>query len=192
VRSLVAAIIAVCISAPSFAQTQPTRPTAYATAPTMPSAFATSPLSPCYPSLGDRPLLIGEPSLGDGLLYSAGAAASDRRRGYFNPTSPCYSGTIYPAYSAVTPLETPKKPTLRTALSQGANSLDEDQAKQLVEAKGYSKVSGLQKDSRGIWRAAATLKDGRPVKVILDLDGNIYSLPPSGEIRVRPLGRPEE
>ena len=38
------------ITGPAFAQTQPTRPSAYATAPTMPSAFATSAINPCYSS----------------------------------------------------------------------------------------------------------------------------------------------
>ncbi len=55
------------------------------------------------------------------------------------------------------------------------NSPNEDQAKSQIEAKGYLDVSGLQKDDRGIWQGAATLKDGRSVTVILDLQGNIYS-----------------
>jgi len=44
-----------------------------------------------------------------------------------------------------------------------------------IESKGYLNVSGLQKDDRGIWRGKATMKEGRSVSVILDLDGNIYS-----------------
>jgi hypothetical protein len=44
-----------------------------------------------------------------------------------------------------------------------------------IEAKGYANVSGLQKDDRGIWRGNATMKDGRSVVVIFDLEGNIYS-----------------
>jgi hypothetical protein len=151
VRIFSASIVAALISAPAFAQTQPTRPSAYATAPTMPSAFATSPLNPCYPS------------------------GRGSRRGYFNPTSPCYSGSAYAAYSAVPPPESGAKPRLRLAL--GASSLNEGQAKQRVQAKGYSRVSRFVKDSRGIWRGAATLKNGRPVEVILDLQGNVYSIP---------------
>jgi hypothetical protein len=61
------------------------------------------------------------------------------------------------------------------AALQGANSLNEEQAKVRIEAKGYLKISGLRKDDRGIWRGKATMKDGRPVTVILDLEGNIYS-----------------
>lgn len=92
----------------------------------------------------------------------------------FNPTSPCYSGTIYPSYSAIEPTEFPVK-TNREAALLDANSLNEDQAKSRIEAKGYLNVTRLQKDSRGIWRGEATMKDGRPVFVILDLEGNIYS-----------------
>jgi hypothetical protein len=72
------------------------------------------------------------------------------------------------------PLELPKTTNSKTA-SEGANSLDEDQAKLRIEAKGYSNISGLEKDSHGIWRGNARLKDGRSVDVTLDLEGNIYS-----------------
>jgi hypothetical protein len=147
------AVSAVFGSVTAFAQTQPTRPSAYATFPTMPSALATSPLNPC----------------------SSG----------FNRTSPCYSGSNYPSYSAV--------PTFEFSREQGsipkpkdASSIDELEVKQRIEAKGYSKISGLQKDSRGIWRGNATLKDGRRVQVTFDLEGNIYSeVVPSVEIWFR-------
>jgi hypothetical protein len=61
------------------------------------------------------------------------------------------------------------------ATDLNVNSSNEVQAKSQIEAKGYLAVSGLQKDDRGIWRGDATLKDGRSVTVILDLQGNIYS-----------------
>ena len=128
---------------PAFAQTQPTRPSAYPTAPTMHSAFATAALNPCYP-------------------YSS-----------YNPTSSCYTGTRYPSYSA-TGFEF-SKTTNKEALP-GAESLDEAQARLRIEAKGYSNLSRLQKDNRGIWRCRATMKDGSPVTVTLDLQGNIYSV----------------
>jgi hypothetical protein len=63
----------------------------------------------------------------------------------------------------------------QTTSAPGASSLNEDEAKSQIEAKGYSDVSGLQKDNHGIWRGKAIMKDGRPVTVILDLQGNIYS-----------------
>ena len=46
-RILTAAVIA-SMTGPAFAQTQPTRPSAYATGRTMPSAFATAALNPCH------------------------------------------------------------------------------------------------------------------------------------------------
>lgn len=93
----------------------------------------------------------------------------------FNPTSSCYTGTPYRSYSAIEPLELqgPTKPNF----SVGSASLDEDQAKHRIEAKGYSGVSELGKDQHGIWRGKATMKDGRPVAVVVDLEGNVYSIP---------------
>jgi hypothetical protein len=92
-----------------------------------------------------------------------------------NPTSPCYSGTEYLSYSATTLSESfPNTKNPRTA-ELGTNSLNEDQARSRIEAKGYSNISVLQKDDRGIWRGKATMKDGRSVAVTLDLEGNIYS-----------------
>lgn len=143
-RIVILAAIAGSIATSAVAQTQPTRPSAYPTAPTMPSAFATSSLNPC------------------------------RAHSSFNPTSPCYSGNVFPTYSALPPLEFNTK-TISKSASEGANSLSEDQAKSRIEAKGYLNISGLEQDNRGIWRGKADLKDGRPVFVTLDLEGNIYS-----------------
>jgi hypothetical protein len=163
---LIVTIAATSIGAPAFAQTQPTRPSAYLTIPTFPSAFATAPLSPCYP------------------LQRPDFFISPRRWGFFDPASPCYSGTIYPTYSAVTPSELPSRPR---AKSEGSESLNEDQALLRIGAKGYPDISGLEKDKRGIWRGKATLDDGRPVDVTLDLEGNIYSVPSTRlHIRIEP------
>jgi hypothetical protein len=141
---IAAAVFPLMTGPPAFAQTQPTRPSAYATTPTLHSAFATAALSPCYPNAS------------------------------FNPTSSCYTGTRYASYSALEPFEFHTK-TNREA-GPGAESLDETQARLRIEAKEYSNVSGLQKDNHGIWRGRAIMKDGTPVTVILDLEGNIYSL----------------
>lgn len=151
------------------AQTQPTRPSAYPTAPTMPSAFATAALNPCNSGSAREPysaFFHDDPRTD--FYHGAG-----QRWSSFNPTSPCYSGTAFPSYSAIRPDEFPNGPIRRTL--PGADSLNENQAKLRIEAKGYSNVAGLQKDNRGIWRGKATLKDGKSVAVILDLEGNIYS-----------------
>jgi hypothetical protein len=133
------------------------------TQPTRPSALATLP-----------------------TMHSAWATAplSPCRSYGLNPTSPCYSGALYPGYSAVTPFEFPKEKSSRG--TRGTDDLNEDQAKSQIEAKGYRNISKLHKDGRGIWRGEATTKDGKPVDVILDLEGNIYSQWSRLEIRIEP------
>jgi hypothetical protein len=139
---------------PVFAQTQPTQPSAYPTFPTTTSAFPTAPLNPCY-------------------AYSS-----------FNPTSPCYTGTPYPSYTAIEPFAFPRT-TNRQAVP-GPADLDEDHVRSQIEAKGYKNISGLQKDTHGIWRGRGTTGDGRAVSVVLDLEGNIYSEPSRLYIRIEP------
>ena len=56
----------------------------------------------------------------------------------------------------------------------GANSFTEGQAKSRIEAKGFTDVSSLKKDSQGIWRGKA-MKDGKPVEVSLDFEGNVVA-----------------
>jgi peptidase YpeB-like protein len=165
-RTIVAAVLLAWMTVPALPQTQPTHSSAYPTFPTLSSAWATAPLSPCN-GRGDRD-----------------------RPSSFNPTSPCYTGTPYPNYSAVEPFEFPNQKT-HPALP-GSASLDEDQAKLRIEAKGYLNISKLEKDKRGIWRGNATMKDGRSVEVTLDLEGNIYSEPSTLYIRIEPAPRVKE
>jgi hypothetical protein len=142
---------------PGFAlgQTTRTNPASSSTTRTIPSSSSTSPNAPCYSST--------------------------------NPTSPCYSSTANPCYSAAAPNEPcspPTKPSsstaplvpppIATSPQAPAHAFTRDQAKSQIEAKGYSSVSGLQKDSKGIWRGNA-LKDGKPVNVILDLQGSVIA-----------------
>jgi hypothetical protein len=134
------------------------------TQPTRPSAYATAPTMPS--------------------AFATAPINPCYARSSYNPTSLCYSGTAYPSYSAIEPFEFPN--TANRQALPGADSLNRDQAKQRIEAKGYSDVSGLQKDNHGIWRGKATMKDGRSVAVVLDLDGNIYS-ELSPVITIRPL-----
>jgi hypothetical protein len=152
-QRILLAMLAIASTVPAFAQTQPTRPSAYATLPTLRSAWPTAALSPC-PRFG------------------------------LNPTSSCYSGTIYPSYSALAPFEF-SKPNSK-ARSKGSDNLYQDEARLRIEEKGYYDVSNLDKDSRGIWRGNARLEDGRTVDVTLDLEGNIYSVPTRLQIRIKP------
>ena len=54
----------------------------------------------------------------------------------------------------------------------GANSFTEGQAKARIESRGYANVSDLSKDTNGFWRGTA-MKDGKPVNVTLDYQGNV-------------------
>src|SRR6185503_18453546 len=57
---------------------------------------------------------------------------------------------------------------------EGANSFTENQAKDRVIAAGFSKVSALTKDEKGVWRGTAE-KDGKTVNVAVDYKGNVVS-----------------
>ena len=54
----------------------------------------------------------------------------------------------------------------------GKNSFTEDEARDRLQHHGYSAVANLQLDSQSIWRGTA-MKDGHPVKIALDYQGNI-------------------
>jgi hypothetical protein len=141
-----ALILGGALAGSALGQTTRTNPSASSTIPTIPSSSSTSTASPCYSST--------------------------------NPTSPCYSATTNPSYSAVNPSYSPTAttPTVSNPRNPEApvHSFTSDQAKSRIEAKGYSNVSGLQKDTDGAWRGKA-IKDGNPVSVILDFQGNIVA-----------------
>ncbi len=54
----------------------------------------------------------------------------------------------------------------------GRNSFTQAQAATRIAAAGYTQVTGLKKDNRGIWRGQAQ-KDGSPASVSLDYQGNV-------------------
>jgi opacity protein-like surface antigen len=74
--------------------------------------------------------------------------------------------------SSTTPAVASPNATNPQAPVRGANSFTEGQAKSRIEAKGFSNLSGLQKDADGVWRGKA-LKDGKSVNVSLDFQGNV-------------------
>ena len=121
------------------------------------------------------------------VVVAAVALAADFALGQTMPTDPSASPTmptersatateaISPSYNAPNGSVPDDEVTDQEAPDLNVNVPDEARAKSRIEAKGYLSVSGLQKNDRGIWRGHAILKDGRPVTVILDLQGNIYS-----------------
>jgi hypothetical protein len=73
----------------------------------------------------------------------------------------------------------PSNPAVKTtegnnpgAPVEGANSFTEDQARSRIESRGFTSVSKLTKDDKGIWRGTA-MKDGRQTQVSLDYQGNV-------------------
>jgi hypothetical protein len=54
----------------------------------------------------------------------------------------------------------------------GRNSFTEGEAKSRIEKMGFSDVSNLQKDDKGVWRGRAT-KDGKTVAISVDYQGNV-------------------
>lgn len=79
-----------------------------------------------------------------------------------------------PTQSGETPAVTTPDTTNPTAPVAGENSFTEAQAKERIEAAGYTAVTGLTLDPQGIWRAKAT-KDGAEAEVGLDYQGNIVT-----------------
>lgn len=77
-----------------------------------------------------------------------------------------------PSTDGQTPAVTTPDTTNPTAPVAGANSFTEDQAKERIEAAGFTDVAALKLDAQGVWQATAT-KDGKPVAVALDYQGNV-------------------
>jgi opacity protein-like surface antigen len=87
-------------------------------------------------------------------------------------------GTAY-AQEAAKPSTDPQTPAVATPDTQnpaapvaGANSFTEGQAKERIEAKGYTDVSALTKGEDGVWTGTA-MKSGKSFEVKLDFQGNI-------------------
>src|SRR4026209_2937033 len=71
-------------------------------------------------------------------------------------------------------VNTPNSPPNPGAPVAGANSFTEGQAKSRIETRGFTNVTGLEKDSAGVWRGTAT-QGGKSVKVSVDFQGNVVS-----------------
>ncbi len=81
-----------------------------------------------------------------------------------DPVDRCqYPGRRYPQH---------KNPTAPVA---GRNSFTEAQAKERIEKAGYSGVTALKLDDKGLWQSNA-MKDGKSVSVTLDYQGNIVAM----------------
>lgn len=79
-----------------------------------------------------------------------------------------------PAPDGDTPAVATPDSTNPTAPVEGANSFTEEQAKSRIADAGYTDVSDLKLDDKGLWRGTA-MKDAAPVSVALDYQGNVTS-----------------
>lgn len=57
---------------------------------------------------------------------------------------------------------------------EGANSFTEGQAQERAVAAGFTEVSGLRKDDKGIWRGTAK-RGGSQVNIAVDFKGNVVA-----------------
>jgi hypothetical protein len=85
--------------------------------------------------------------------------------------SPALAQTT-PSTDGETPAVATPETTNPTAPVAGANSFTEAQAKERIEAAGFSDVSSLKLDDQGVWQATA-MKDGKSAAVALDYQGNV-------------------
>jgi hypothetical protein len=153
---IIIAAAAVCLgSEGALAQTTRISPSSSSTFKSLPSSSSTSPNSPCNPNNPTSP------------CFSANAPR-DPCYSALTPNEPCSTTTTLPSVAAPTaPTPAPAGPQ---SLASGALTID--QAKSRIEKAGYSSVSGIRKDPKGVWRANA-VKDGQTVTVTLDADGNV-------------------
>lgn len=73
---------------------------------------------------------------------------------------------------ANTPAVSTPSTTNPNAPVEGANSFTEGQARSRIESMGYTNVTNLTKDDKGVWRGRAMMK-GKQVNVSLDFQGNV-------------------
>lgn len=83
------------------------------------------------------------------------------------------------AFAQTTPAPDGNTPAVATpdtgnpaAPVEGSNSFTEGQAKERIEAAGYTEVSRLSLDDKGVWQGTA-MKDGKSVVVAMDYQGNV-------------------
>ena len=82
--------------------------------------------------------------------------------------------SAFPAAAAETPAVATSNANNPDAPVPGANSFTESQAQSQIESKGFTHVTGLTKDSNGIWRGMA-MKHGHNMHVAVDFQGNVTS-----------------
>ena len=83
-------------------------------------------------------------------------------------------GTAFAQYGAKQPAQPPAQTQTKPASPSAstAAAMTETQAKARIEAQGYSNVSELKKDAKGMWTAKA-MKDGKSHQLSMNTTGQI-------------------
>jgi hypothetical protein len=72
--------------------------------------------------------------------------------------------------------DAPKAAPVINSEEQAAVKIEsQEQAKAKIESEGYTEVSELKQDTRGMWTATA-MKDGKPVQLSLNSEGQLSIL----------------
>ena len=116
------------------------------------------------PSQPDRTTTTPGVTTAPGATMTPGTTAPGARTG--TTTTPPRADTTPPAATIDNGTRTSAAPVA------GANSFTEAQAKNRIEAAGFTGVDQLQKDDQGIWRGRAQ-RNGQQVSVSLDYQGNV-------------------
>jgi hypothetical protein len=152
-RLTLAAVALVAASGVALAQgtttTTPTTPGTTA-APSSTTVPGTSPVTPPMASSMAPPAAPGSQTPGATMNTTTATTAR-------NPSAVQTTNTAHRTAAAPVP---------------GRNSFTMRQAAGRIAKAGYTKVTGLKKDNQGIWRGQAD-KDGNPVSVSLDYQGNV-------------------
>ncbi|MGE8106133.1 PepSY domain-containing protein [Allorhizobium sp. NPDC080224] len=82
--------------------------------------------------------------------------------------------TTVPATDGDTPAVATPETQNPAAPVEGANSFTEEQARERIEAAGFTGIADLKLDDQGVWQATA-MKDGMSVPVAMDYQGNVVS-----------------
>lgn len=80
-----------------------------------------------------------------------------------------------PPSTADTPKLPDAAPVIGSEERAPAKIESEEQAKAKIESEGYTGVSELKQDNRGMWTATA-MKDGKPVQLSLNAEGQLSVL----------------
>lgn len=75
------------------------------------------------------------------------------------------------AESPMNPAVDTQETTAETALTPGANSFTEGQAREAIEKQGYVVSGALTQDDQGIWQAQASRAGGETTTVSVDYKG---------------------